>query len=420
MSTQHLTRRAALAALGAAPVLLRGTARAQAPMLTLGVLSDFSGAYSSWGGKGSVVATEMAIQEFKAAQPGFPYKVDVISADFVLKPDNAVTIGREWISRGVNAILDIPHTASALAVNGLVRGTDTAALITGSAGDDLVTRDCSPNMVQWTYDQHSVATPTFATVAKGGKWFFIMQDSLPGQAFEAIARRAIDATGGKVLGLVRTPSGTPDFAGPIVQAQASGADAIVLVEGGVDFVNAIKQASEFGVREQGQKIAVPFAVLPDIQALGLSAAQGLIFTEAFYWDLDDGTRRFSARFAQRFGRPPTSLQAGAYSATLHYLKAVAAGSSAKGPEVVARMKAIPVSDDAFGQATLREDGRMVHDMVLVQVKKPGEAKGEWDLYDVLRRIPGAEAFRPPSSACALVSGAAKPAMTSTAPGAPVR
>lgn len=419
MSGRLLSRRAALAAIGAAPVLLRRSTRAQTstPTLTFGVLSDFSGSYSSWGGKGSVAATEMAVEEFKAAHADFPYKVDVISADFVLKPDNAVAIAREWVSRGVNAILDIPHTASALAVNGLLKGSKTAALITGSASDDLVTRDCSPNMVQWTYDQYSVATPTFATVAKGGKWFFVLQDSLPGQAFEAIARKAIDASGGTVLGAVRTPSGTPDFAGPLLQGQASGADAIVLVEGGADFVNALKQASEFGVRERGQKIAVPFAVLPDIQALGLPVAQGLIFTEAFYWDLDDATRRFSARFARRFGgRPPTSLQAGAYSATLHYLKAVAAANSALGPDVIAKMKAIPVSDEAFGQATVREDGRMVHDMVLVEVKRPGEAKGEWDLYKVLRRIPGAEAFRPPSKACVLVSQPNEP----SSPGAPTR
>jgi branched-chain amino acid transport system substrate-binding protein len=403
MSVATLTRRAALAGLGATPLTLCRPARAQAPQrLRLGVLSDFSGPYSSWGGKGSVVATEMAVEEFKAAQPGFPFKVEVISADFALKPDNAVTIAREWISQGIDAILDIPHTASALAVNGLIRGTKAAALITGSAGDDLVTKDCSPNMVQWTYDQYSLGTPTFATVAKGGRWFFILQDSLPGQAFEAIARRAIDSSGGTVIGVVRTPTGTPDFAGPLVQAQTSGADAIVLGEGGNDLVNALKQASEFGIREQGQRIGIPFAVLPDIQALGLMVTQGLIFTEAFYWDLDEGTRQFSSRFAKRFGRPPTSLQAGAYSATLHYLKAVAASNSTAGPEVVARMKAIPVSDEAFGQARVREDGRMVHDMVLVQVKKPGEAKGEWDLYDVLRRIPGAEAFRPASKVCSLV------------------
>lgn len=398
-----ISRRAIVAGLATVPVILHRNARAQVPALTLGVLSDFSGAYSSWGGKGAVVAAEMAIAEFEAAHSDFHYKVDVIAADFALKPDNAVAIARDWVSKGVNAILDIPHTASALAVNGVVRGTKTAALITGSASDDLVTRDCSPNMVQWTYDQYSVATPTFATVAKGGTWFFILQDSLPGRAFEAIARRAIDGSGGSVLGLMRTPSGMPDFAGPLLQAQSSGADAIVMVQGGSDFVNALKQASEFGIREHGQKIAVPFAVLPDIQALGLSVAQGLIFTEAFYWDLDDGTRRFSTRFAQRFGgKPPTSLQAGAYSATLHYLKAVAAAKSALAPDVIAKTKSIPVSDEAFGQAIVREDGRMLHDMVLVEVKKPGEATGDWDLYKVLRRIPAAEAFRPASSECALV------------------
>ena len=410
MNGRGLSRRAALAAVGAAPAMLGRSTFAQTPVptpvprpvLTLGVLSDFSGPFSSWGGKGSVAATEMAVDEFMAAHGEFPFKPEVIWADFALKPDNAVAIAREWLSRGVDAILDVPHTASALAVNGLLRGTRSAALITGSAGDDLVTRDCSPNMVQWTYDQYSIGTPTFATVATGGKWFLILQDSLPGQAFDAIARHAIGVSNGAVVGFVRLPIGTPDFASALVQAQTSGAEAIVLGAGGADFVNLVKQAGEFGITERGQKVAVPFAVLPDIHALGLEVAQGLIFTEAFYWDLDDGTRAFSARFARRFGRPPTSVQAGAYSATLHYLKAIAGVKSANAPDVIAAMKTIPVSDQAFGHAFVRADGRMVHDMVLVQVKTPGESKGEWDLYNVLRRIPGADAFRPPSQQCSLV------------------
>ncbi len=257
--------------------------------------------------------------------------------------------------------------------------------------------------MQWTYDQYSVATPTFATLAKGGKWFFVLQDSLTGIAFEAIARQAIAASGGTVVGVVRTATGTPDFSSPLVEAQTSGADAIVLAEGGFDLINALKQAQEFGITRQGQKLALPFALLTDIQGLGLAAAQGLVLTEAFYWDLDDGTRRFSARFAARNkGKPPTSVQAGAYSAVLHYLKGVAAANSINAVDVIAKMKEMPVSDDAFGEGTLRQDGRMVHDMVLVEVKTPTESKGAWDLYKVLRRIPGSEAFRPPSKECALV------------------
>lgn len=408
-SLRSLTRRAAFAGLTAASIGAFAGARAEdAPVITIGVLSDFSGPYSSWGGNGSILAAQMAAEEFAQAHPGFSYRVKVISADFALKPDVAVSITRQWIDQGVNAILEVPHSASALAVAGLVKGTKVAALLTGAASDDLVTKNCSENMVQWTYDQYSVATPTFQALAKGGKWFFILQDSLPGKAFEGIATRGITATGGKILGTVRTPTGTPDFASPLVEAQTSGADAIVLAEGGVDLINSLKQAQEFGIMKQGQKIALPFVLLPDVYALGLATAQGLTFTEAFYWDLDEGTRRFSARFTPRNGgKAPTAVQAGAYSATLHYLAGVAAAKSTDGPAVIAKMRGLPIVDDAFGRGTLRPDGRMVHDMVLVEVKTPQQSTGPWDLYTVLRRIPGDQAFRPMSSECALTPPPAK-------------
>ena len=410
MTNPHLlTRRTLLGGAGAATLAVYSGAHAdEASVITLGVLSDFSGPYSSWGGNGSVLAAQMAAEEFAQAHPDFPYRVKVVSADFVLKPDVAVSIGRQWIEQGVNVILDVPHTASALAVAGLVKGTKMTALLTGAASDDLVTKNCSPNMVQWTYDQYSIATPTFQALAKGGKWFFILQDSLPGKAFEGIAARAIAATGGKVVGTVRTPTGMPDFASPLVEAQTSGADAIVLAEGGVDLINAVKQAQEFGIMQKGQKIALPFVLLPDVYALGLPTAQGLTFTEAFYWDLDEGTRRFSTRFAARFGKkPPTSVQAGAYSATLHYLAGVAVAKSTDGPAVTAKMKELPVIDDAFGRGTLRADGRMVHDMVLVEVKTPKQSTGPWDLYNVLKRIPGDQAFRPMSPECQLTPTSAQ-------------
>lgn len=372
------------------------------PPLTVGVLSDFSGPYASWGAKGSVIAAEMASEDFMKANPDFGYEVKIISADFTLKADVAMSIGRQWIESGVNGILDVPHTGSALAINELLRGTKVAALMNGTASNDLVTKFCSPNTVQWTYDQYSIATPTFVNIAKGGKWFFILQDALTGTAFAEIARQAIEKSGGVILGTVRTPTGTPDFSSALIQAQSAGAEAIVLAEGGTDLINALKQAQEFGFAQQGIKIALPFALLPDIQGVSLAVAQGLQFTEAFYWDQDEASRRFSARFAQRNnGTPPTSVQAGAYSVMMHYLKGVAAAGTTDAPAVIAKMKELPITDDAFGPGTLRADGRMLHDMVLVQVKTPEESKSKWDLYKVVKRIPGPEAFRPISSECAL-------------------
>ena len=371
--------------------------------IKIGVLTDFSGAYASWGAKGSVLAAEMAAEDFKKAQPTFAPKVEVVSADFQLKPDLAVAISRKWIAEGVNAILDIPHSASALAVNSLVRGTSAVALISGSASNELVTENCSPNMVQWTYDQYSMATPTVVSQVKGGSWFFLLQDSIPGKTFEGIARQAIERTGGKVIGDVRTPTGTSDFSSQLVQARASKADGIFIVQGGSDLVNALKQAQEFGIMNGKQKLAIAFMLLPDVKGIGLATAQGLTLTSPFYWDFDDKTRAFSKRFADRYeGKPPTEVQAGAYSAVTHYLKGVQAAKTTNGPLVVAKMKDLPVEDAAFGRGKLRGDGRMVHDMLLVEVKKPAESKSDWDLYKVVKKIPGDEAFRPMSKECALV------------------
>jgi branched-chain amino acid transport system substrate-binding protein len=361
----------------------------------IGVLTDFTGPYAAWGAKGSVLAAEMAAEDFKKAHPSFPYKIEIVSADFQLKSDVAVSISRKWIEEGVNAIVDMPHTATALAVNSLVKGTATAALISGSASNDLTTKFCSPNMVQWTYDQYSIGTPTFSTVVKGGKWFFIVQDSIAGRAFEDIAKTAIERTGGKLLEVVRTPTGTADYSGPLVQARASKADGILLGAAGGDLINALKQAHEFGIVNAGQKLALGFVLLPDVKGIGLATAQGLTFTEAFYWDLDDRTRGFSKRFADRYeGKPPTSVQAGAYSAVTHYLKGVEAAKSTNGPAAIAKMKELPVDDAAFGQGKLRADGRMVHNHVLVEVKKPSESKGPWDYYKLRATIPADEAFRP--------------------------
>jgi len=382
------------------------TTFAQAPQnkLKIGVLSDFSGAYSAWGGKGSVLAAEMAVEDYKKANPKFAYQVEIVSADFQLKPDLAVAIAKKWMEEGVNAIMDIPLTAAALAVNGVVKGSAVAALMNGTASNDLVVKNCSPNMVHWTYDQYSIGNPTVQALSKGGKsWFFITVDSIGGAALESGARQLIAAAGGKVSGAVKNATGISDFSGQLVQAQASKADVIALAQGGSDTTNALKQAQEFGILAGGQKIAILWGLVTDIHGMGLPVAQGLTFTEAFYWDADDNTRAFSKRFSDRYGgKVPTSVQAGAYSVLTHYLKGVDAAKSSAAPVVIAKMKELPVSDLALGKGTLRADGRMVHDEFLVQVKTPAESKGAWDLYKILRRLPGEEVFRPMSKECPLV------------------
>ncbi|MFM0757320.1 ABC transporter substrate-binding protein [Paraburkholderia strydomiana] len=392
---------------GVAVSLICATAVAQTPTNTvkIGVLSDFSGVFSAWGGQGSVVATDMAIEDFRKANPGFPYQIQVVQGDFQLKPDLAVAITKKWMDEGVSAIVDVPISAAALAVADQVKGTKVAALMSGPAANDLVVKHCSPNMVHWTYDQYSLGSQTAKTmIERGGKsWFFITQDSVGGLALENGARPLISAAGGKILGSIKNPVGQSDFSSQLLQAQASNADVIAINQGGSDTVNAVKQAREFGIKGNGQKLVLTWAQLTDIKGMGLGIAQGLVFSEAFYWDTNDSTRAFSKRFAARYdGRMPTAVQAGAYSVVLHYLKGVAAAKSSEAPAVIAAMKSIPVSDDAFGHGVLRDDGRMVHDVLVVQVKEPGMSKGSWDLYKVLKVVPGKDAFRPASRECSLV------------------
>lgn len=391
--------------LALATTLALNAAHAEIPNNTIkiGVLSDFSGSTSSWGGKGSVVAVEMAIAEFKRDHPGAGYKFEIVQGDFQQKPDLATSIARKWMTEGVNAIVDMPQSATALAINSLVKGTSVAALFNSAAHMDLVTKACNANMVHWTYDQNSLTKPTMTSLTQGGKtWYFVTVDTAGGQALENGAREFIIAAGGKIIGQVRNPTGTTDFSSLLLQAQASKADVIGVVQGGAESVAIFKQAQEFGI-PQRQAMANVLALIPDIKAMGLAVAQKQVLTEAFYWDTDDNTRAFSKRFAERFnGTVPTSVQAGAYSVVTHYLKAVDAAQSTDAPVVIAKMKELPVSDQAFSNSKLRIDGRLTHDHVLVQVKSPSESKSAWDLYKVLRVIPGEEAFRPPSKECPLV------------------
>ncbi|MBP0590459.1 ABC transporter substrate-binding protein [Paraburkholderia sp. LEh10] len=370
----------------------------------IGVLTDMSSSYAPWTGRGSVIATEMAVEDFKQGR-SVPFKIEVRSADFQLKPDLAVSLSKKWLDDGVNAIVDVPQGSAALAVNSLLKGSNAAALLSGTAHDDLTTKECSPNTAQWTYDLTSLNRATIGQMVKTGSktWFFITVDYTSGKKSEEVSRDIVSRSGGKTVGSVKEPIGTTDFSSFLLQAQSSGADAIAFITGGADIIAALKQAQEFGMASSKQKLVLTFPMLQDIKAIGLDIAQRLTFTEAFYWDADEGKRDFAKRFAARNGgNYPSSAQAGAYSTVLHYLKAVEATRSSDGKTVISKMKQLPVNDPLFGPGILREDGRMVHDMYFVEVKKPAESKSTWDLYKVISKIPGDIAFRPPSKECNLV------------------
>ena len=364
----------------------------------VGVLADMSGLYSDIGGQGAVDAVRMAIEDFKPAANGL--KVDIISADTQNKPDIATGLARKWFdTEDVDVLVDLPTSAISLAVGSLVKEKNKVALFTASASSDLSGKACTPNTVHWTYDTWALSHGTGAAITKnGGKsWFFMVADYAFGQALERDASSVVKANGGTVLGSVRHPLDTKDFSSFILQAQASKAQIIGLANGGGDTVNSIKTAAEFGLLQGGQKLAGMLLFISDIHTLGLKSAQGLLLTTAFYWDLDEKTRAFGERFAARNGgKYPSMTQAGAYSATLAYLAAVKATGSAKdGAAVVKAMRdAGPINDPLFGETTIRVDGRAVHRMLLVEVKKPEESKKPFDYYKVVATIPPAEAFRP--------------------------
>jgi branched-chain amino acid transport system substrate-binding protein len=362
----------------------------------IGVLNDRSGLYADLGGEGSAVAAKMAVEDFKAAEKGI--KVEVVAADHQNKADIAVNTAREWIDQqGVDAILDVPNSGVALAVNELVKEKNKVFINSGAASSDLTGAKCSPNTVHWTYDTWALAHGTgAATVKTGGKtWFFLTADYAFGAALERDTTAVVKAEGGQVIGGVKHPLNTQDFSSFLLQAQSSGANVIGLANAGGDTINSIKQASEFGITQAGQKLAGLLIFLTDVHSLGLKTAHGLVLTSAFYWDLNDKTRAFSDRFLKTVGRRPSMVQAGVYAGTLHYLKAVEALKSGKdGKAVVAKMKELPTDDPLFGKGQVRVDGRKVHDMYLFEVKKPEESKGPWDYYKVLATIPGDKAFRP--------------------------
>ena len=376
-------------------VITTGVAQADTSV-KIGVLNDQSGAYADLSGMGSVVAAQMAAEDFKKAHKGI--EVDVIAADHQNKADIAANTSRQWIDQdNVDVIADVPNSAAALAVNAIVREKNRIHLNSGAGTADLTGEACTANTVHWTYDTWALAHGTAAALTKqgGNSWFFLAADYTFGRAMERDAKAVIESLGGEVLGSVFHPLSSGDFSSFLLQAQASGAKVVGLANGGADLTNSIKQAAEFGLVQGGQTLAGLVVFISDIHALGPETAQGLVLTEAFYWDQNDATRTFSNRFAERFGgKMPTMVHAGVYSSVMHYLKAVEAVGSKDAAKVMAKMKETPVEDPLFGKGEVRQDGRVIHDMYLFRVKSPEQSKGDWDLYETLATIPAAEAFRP--------------------------
>jgi branched-chain amino acid transport system substrate-binding protein len=393
-----MKRRLISTLVGAALALGTGAASAQISdgMIKIGVLSDMSSLYADIGGPGSTLAARMAVEDFGAAAKGM--KVEVVSADHQNKADVGSSVARQWYDVDkVDAIFDVPNSAVALAINQLTREKGKAFIDSGAASSDLTGKACSPNTVHWTYDTWMLANGTGTAIVKtgGDSWFFLTSDYAFGHALERDTEAAVIKNGGKVLGKVRHPLNTQDFSSFLLQAQSSKAKVIGLANAGGDTINSIKQAAEFGIVKGGQSLAGMLVFLSDVHGLGLDKAQGLIFTETFYWDLNDQTRAWAKRFAAaNNGKYPTMVHAGVYAGVLHYLKAIDALKTDDGTKVIEQMKKMPTDDPLFGKGTIRADGRKVHPAYLVEVKKPSESKGPYDYYKIRSTIPAEQAFRP--------------------------
>jgi branched-chain amino acid transport system substrate-binding protein len=372
----------------------------------IGVLTDMSGMNFDLAGQGAVVAAQMAVEDFGGKLLG--ETVEVIVGDHQNKPDVGSTLARTWIdSQNVVAVVDVPTSSVAMAVQEITRQTDTAFLISTAGSSALTGEACSPSTAQWTWDTFAMANGTGRAMTLEGakKWYFITVDYTFGHALEADTTQAVLAAGGEVVGSVRHPRETTDFSSYILQAQASGADVIALANSSGDTMTALKQMQEYGVTDAGQKIAGMLLFLTDVQGVGLDIAKGLTLTTAFYWDMDEQTREWSARYSERMdGKKPTMVHAGVYSAVTNYLKAAEkAGEAKSGSKVMETMRGMDINDFFNRNAYLREDGRVIHDMFLVRVKTPEESRAAGDLYEVLATIPGKEAFASvENSACPLV------------------
>jgi len=371
------------------------SAETPATPLKIGLIGDFQSVYSDIGGPGNVEATRMAIEEFGGTMFGKP--IELITADPQNKADLAGALARKWYeNEGVDMIIDMPTSATALAGMEMSKQFEKIMIVTDAASSDITGKSCSPYTVHWTYDTYANAHTVGSAIVKNGgtTWFFITADYLFGHSIERDTGDVVRAAGGTVVGSARHPLNTADFSSFLLQAQASKAKIIGLANGGSDTINAIKQASEFGIVAGGQNLAGIVMFISDIHSLGLKLAQGLIITEAYYWDLNDRTRAFGKRFFERMKRMPTMNQAATYSATLHYLNAVKAAGTKETKPVLTKMRETPVRDAFTDNGVLREDGRMVHSMFLFEIKKPEESKAPWDYYKVLAEVPGDQAFRP--------------------------
>lgn len=387
-------------ALGVIAPLLSLTMAAGAQELSdgvvrIGVLNDQTGTYADFGGLTSVEAARMAIEDFDAQGKGI--KVEIIAADHQNKADVASALARRWFDvDGVDAIADLTNSAVAIAVNTIGKEQGKITLMTGPATTRLTNEDCSPTGFHWAFDTYSQSVGTAKSILEQGKtsWFLLTADYAFGHQMAAELTRVVEEGGGKVVGNVNHPLGSPDFSSYLLQAQSSGAEIVGLANAGTDTINAIKQAGEFGITQSGQNLAGLVIVISDVHALGLDVAQGLLATTAFYWDRDDASREWAQRFYEKTGRMPGMVQAGTYSSVLHYLRAIEAAGTDDGPAVAEKMRELRV-DDFFGSGgTVRADGRLEKEMYLVQVKKPEESKADWDYYNILQVIPGADATQP--------------------------
>ena len=394
-------RRTALA-LGLA---VSASAWAQGSAFKIGILNDASGPYVDLSGPGSVVAAKMAIEDFGGKVLGRP--IELLEGDHLNKPDTALTIARQWYDSGVGAIFDIGVAPVAIAMQDLAKEKKRLAIFTSSGSSDLTGKYCSPNGIQWVYNSYpQVQASAKGVLDSGGKsWYFITVDYTYGKSVQQDASQAVEKAGGKVVGSTTHALSASDFSSQLLQAQASKAQVIGLATTSVQTSGMIKQADEFGVRANGQRLAPLSLHLYDVKALGLQAAQGLYVGEAYYWDLNDETRKFAMRFKERVGknRMPNMVQAGTYGAVMHYLKAVAAAGTDDTAAVLSKMRSMPINDFMTKNGTIREDGQVMRDFHILRVKKPSESKGEWDLYAPVGVLPSTLAFRPvDKGSCSLV------------------
>ncbi|RJG03015.1 ABC transporter substrate-binding protein [Noviherbaspirillum sedimenti] len=397
-------RKISLAVTLAVAGMASASAQVSNDVVKIGVLTDLSGLYSDLSGQGSIIAAKMAIEDFGKTVLGKP--IEIVTADSLNKADVAASKAREWVDQqNVDVLMDLVPTNVALAVMEVAQQKNKLAIVVGSASSTITNDKCNANSSHWMYDTYSSSVGTGKALVKRGadSWFFLTADYAFGKSLEKDVSDVVTGAGGKVLGSVKHPLNASDFSSFLLQAQNSKAKVIGLANAGGDTVNAVKQAGEFGIAAKGQLVAPLLMFISDVHSIGLNYSQGMYLTEGFYWDLNDETRAWSKRFFSAHKRMPTMAQAGMYSAVLHYLKSVKAAGTDETAAVNKKMRELPISDVVIPKGKLREDGRVVHDMLLLQVKKPSESKAPWDYYKVIGTVPGDEAFRPlAQSNCPLV------------------